>query len=90
MKAFVYLAYQLIRRAINDGALWAYVEERVHAAELTATRGAERRAWVDRCLEDWSAMLEGVRTGLATTATWLLNLAIEAMVARLRTANPVD
>lgn len=83
MNVWITLAYQLIRRALKNDALWAYVEQLVKAADATADTGSARRAWVDRWLAN-DAVPEGVRAALATTATWLLNLAIEAMVARLR------
>lgn len=80
MKVWIQLAYQLIRRAVRNDLVWRLVEELVEQAETAAASG-QRGAWVRSRL---AALPEPYRTAVTGVAAWLMNFAIEAMVARLK------
>lgn len=84
MTTWIYLAYQLIRRALNNAALWSWIEEQVaEAAATDSLSGPEKRLWVAERLAD---IPPAQRQSLASVSEWLVNLAIETMVARLKTS----
>ena len=82
MNVWIVLAYQLLRRAFANATLWSWIEGYVADAEAQAgLSGGEKRAWV---AERLAALPESQRAALAALANWLINLAIEAMVAKLK------
>ena len=87
MNVWINLAYQFLRRAFANPTLWAWIEGNVEQAAQQADRsGSAKRRWVD---ERRAAMPHAPRTALSALASWLVNLAIEAMVAKLKVAKGV-
>ncbi|AFL76218.1 hypothetical protein [Thiocystis violascens] len=70
-----------ILRRLFDTALWQHLLTLILAADASDLPGAEKRQWV---LNQLHALPESYRQALASVAPWLLNLALEAIVASLR------
>lgn len=70
-----------ILRRLLDAALWQHLLTLILAADASALPGAQKRQWV---LNQLAALPEPARQVLASVAPWLLNLALEAIVAQLR------
>lgn len=86
MRYLISAAYFLIRRAVADAGLWSLLERQVLAAAARdELSGPEKRWWV---AERLAALPPEVRAPLEALAGWLVNLAVEAMVARLKLAAP--
>jgi hypothetical protein len=82
MTVWITLAYQLIKRAMKNEALWTWLEAMVmEASSQDSLSGSEKRTWVETRL---AAIPDPYRAYLSGAATWLVNLAIEAMVAKLK------
>ena len=86
MNAWIYLVYQVVKRVVANTALWSHLQSLVwQAAELPSATGFDKKSWLVRQLQKTDDLPAGVKSGLAATSNWLLNLAIETMVARLKT-----
>lgn len=68
-------------RSLIAGELWARLEALIAQAEHEAADGQTKRAWV---LAQLDALPEPLADLVKTTARSLLNLALEALVARLK------
>lgn len=90
MKIWILLACQIIRRALKSPDLWAYLEETVAVIEATqqTLSGTEKRGLLGELLAGENPAGSPLAVAIASVSGWLLNLAIEAIVARLRVAAP--
>ncbi len=70
-----------ILRRLLDAAVWQHLLMLILAADASDLPGAHKRQWV---LNQLAALPEPARQALASVAPWLLNLALEAIVAQLR------
>ena len=82
MTVWINLIYQLAKRLVQSAALWRWIESRVIAASRAEHLcGGQKRTWVAQQIEQIPA---AYRPALTALGAWALNLAIEAMVAKLK------
>ena len=80
---WIHLIVRLVRGLI-DGGLFEQLQQLVQAATAWDIPGEERRK---RVLAELAAMGGMLGAAVADTAPWLLNLALEALVARQKIAS---
>jgi len=85
MKTWISLVVWYLKRKV-DPAIWAALETLIEQAEDYVESGA-KRTWV---LAQLSELPEPLQTLLSSTATWLINFALEALVARLNLESRSD
>lgn len=87
MHVWINLLSFVVQRLVAPD-LWRALEGLVEQADADAARkGEEKREHV---LGQLLSLPDPVRSALGTTASWLLNLALEAAVARLRVRGAGD
>lgn len=78
MKTWINIIVWYLKRKINP-AVWAELEALIEQAETHVVSG-QKRTWV---LARLAELPEPLRAMLSSTAGWLINFALEALVAKL-------
>jgi hypothetical protein len=83
MKKWIDLIAWILKRQL-DPDVWSALSQLVATVENQAMTGAEKRAWVVKHL--FLSPPGPLREAIAKTAGWLINLALEAIVAKRKIA----